>query len=189
LPNVGTSEYSNASLAQRLNDGKGSARVYAQTARFGTLAAYYFIDSYNLNNPYPTQQGGASVPGFNALSNGRSQLASLSDTKTFGSTFVNEFRLSYMRDFNSLGQQQGGVGTSLASQGFTVGPAGIVLGDPKTEGVESVVFNKINFGTSPFSLVQTNGRLSSAGQPVQGDGNSHHDFRGSVPATNGQTVA
>jgi hypothetical protein len=62
-----------------------------------------------------------------------------------------------MRDFNNLGQQQGGVGPSLASQGFAEGPAGILPGDPKTEGVESIVFNKINFGTSPFSLVQTDG--------------------------------
>jgi hypothetical protein len=155
LPNVGTSEYSNASLAQRLNDGKGSVRVDALTDHLGTLSAYYFIDSYNLNNPYPTSQGGANVPGFNALSNGRAQLANLADTKTFGPTLVNEFRLSYMRDFNNLGQQQGGVGTSLASQGFTVGPSGILPGDPKTEGVESIVFNKINFGTNPFALVQT----------------------------------
>jgi hypothetical protein len=156
LPNIGTNEYSNASLAQRLNDGKGSARVDAQSTRLGTLSAYYFIDSYNLNDPYPTQQGGANVPGFNALSNGRSELANLSDAKTFGSTLVNEFRLSYMRDFNNLGQQQGGVGASLASQGFTVGQAGILPGNPQTEGIESIVFNKIDFGTNPFSLVQTN---------------------------------
>lgn len=157
LPNVGTNEYSNASLAQRLHDGKGSARVDAQTSRFGSIAAYYFIDNYNLNNPYPTQQGGANVPGFNALSNGQSQLINWGDTKTFGPSLVNELRLSYMRDLNNLGQQQGGVGPSLASQGFTVGSAGIIPGDPKTEGIESIVFNKINFGTSPFSLVQTNG--------------------------------
>lgn len=161
LPNLGTNEYSNASLAQRLNDGKGSVRVDAQTAGFGTLSAYYFIDAYNLNNPYPTQQGGANVPGFNALSNGRAQLASLSDTKTFGPTLVNQFQLSYMRDFNSLGQQQGGVGTSLASQGFATGPSGIVTGDPDTEGVESIVFNKLNFGTTPFSLVQTDGNYQA----------------------------
>jgi hypothetical protein len=156
LPNVGTNEYSNASLPQRLNDGKGSTRIDAQTS-WGAIAAYYFIDNYNLNNPYPTQQGGANVPGFNALSNGRSQLANLSDAKTFGPTLVNEFRLSYMRDFNILGQQQGGVGPSLASQGLTVGPEGIVPGDPKTEGIESILFNKINFGTNPFSLLQVDG--------------------------------
>ena len=95
-------------------------------------------------------------------------MANLSDAKTFGPTLVNEFRLSYMRDFNNLGQQQGGVGPSLASQGFTVGPAGILPGDPKTEGIESIVFNKINFGTNPFALVQTNGNYQIAGQPVQG---------------------
>jgi hypothetical protein len=157
LPNIGSNEYSNASLAQRLDDGKGSARVDAQTTRFGSASAYYFIDGYSLNNPYPTPQGGANVPGFNALSNGQAQFLDFSDTKTLGTTAVNEFRLSYMRDFNNLGQQQGGIGPSLASQGFTVGAAGILPGDPSTEGIESIVFNKINFGTSPFSLVQTDG--------------------------------
>lgn len=156
LPNVGTNIFSDSSLAQRLNDGKGSMRVDAQTTHFGAIATYYFIDNYNLNNPYPTQQGGANVPGFNALSNGRSRLADFSDTKTFGPDLVNELRLSYMRDFNNLGQQQGGVGPSLASQGFTVGPNGIVPGSPQTEGIESIVFNKINFGASPFNLVQVN---------------------------------
>jgi len=53
--------------------------------------------------------------------------------------------------------RRSGVGTSLASQGFTVGSAGIQPGNPATEGVESIVFNKLNFGTSPFSLVQTDG--------------------------------
>ena len=169
---LGATNTPNASLAQRLNDNKGSARVDAQTTRFGTLSAYYFLDEYNLNNPYPTQQGGANVPGFNALSNGRSQLVNLSDIKTFGPNLVNEFRISYMRDFNNLGQQQGGVGVSLASQGFTVGQSGILPGDPKTEGVESIVFNKINFGTSPFSLVQTDNNYQVAGQFFQGHGTS-----------------
>ncbi len=156
-PNIGSNEYSNASLAQRLDDNKGSARLDAQTGRWGSLSAYYFFDAYNLNNPYPTQDGGANVPGFNALSNGRAQLINLSDAKTYGSTVVNEFRLSYMRDFNLLGEQQGGVGPSLASQGFTVGEEGILPGDPATEGIESIVFNKITFGASPFSLYQTDG--------------------------------
>ncbi|MGB7495107.1 MAG: TonB-dependent receptor [Candidatus Acidiferrum sp.] len=154
VPNVGTNEFSEASQVQRLEDDKGSARMDANT-HFGNLSAYYFVDQYNLNNPYPTAQSGANVPGFNALSNGQSQFVNLSDAKAISTTLVNEFRLSYMRDFNNLGQQQGGVGVSLASQGFTVGPSGILPGNPATEGVESIVFNKINFGTSPFSLVQT----------------------------------
>lgn len=178
LPNAGDNIYSNSSLAQRLNDNKGSVRVDAQTSRFGALAAYYFLDNYNLNNPYPIQQGGANVPGFNALSNGQSQLASLGDTKTFGPTVVNEFRLSYLRAFNTLGKQQGGVGTSLALQGFTVGPDGILPGDPKTEGIISTSLNRITFGTSPFNLVQVNGNYQVQDNLSKVKGNHSLKFGG-----------
>ena len=57
--------------------------------------AYYFIDDFNLDNPYPVAQSGASVPGFNALTTGRAQLLALGDTKTFNATTVNELHLSY----------------------------------------------------------------------------------------------
>ena len=78
--------------------------------RWGLLTAYYFVDDYSLNNPYPTGQGGATVPGFAALNLGRSQLINLGETKTFGATIVNELRLSYMRSANNVGQPLGGVG-------------------------------------------------------------------------------
>ena len=39
-------------------------------------------------------------------------------TKAFGANTVNEAHFSYMRDFNIIGKPQGGVGPSLASQGF-----------------------------------------------------------------------
>ena len=44
--------------------------------------AYYFIDGFSLDNPYPVAQSGASVPGFDALTTGRAQLLALGDTKT-----------------------------------------------------------------------------------------------------------
>lgn len=56
------------------------------------------------------------MPGFNALYLGRAQLLSLGDTKTLGSTTVNELHFSYMRDHNDLGKPLGGLGVSLASQ-------------------------------------------------------------------------
>ena len=46
--------------------------------RLGNLSAYYTFDQYAMDNPYPTGQGGANVPGFNALSDGRAQLVSRS---------------------------------------------------------------------------------------------------------------
>lgn len=154
-PNLESNIFSTAAYAEHLQDDKGSARLDANT-RQGMLSAYYFLDNYNLNNPYPTQQGGANVPGFDALSEGRAQLLELGDTKTFGASAVNEFRFSYLRDANNLGQPQGGVGVSLATQGFSQSPLGIVPGFPKAEGVETIVMNNITFGTNPFSLLQIN---------------------------------
>lgn len=154
-PNLGSGTFSTAAFAERLEDDKGSTRVDANS-RLGLISAYYFFDNYGLNNPYPTQQGGANVPGFNALSHGRAQLLELGATKTLGASAVNEFRFSYLRDANNLGQPQGGVGVSLAAQGFSQGPSGIVPGFSKFQGVETVVMNNVTFGTNPFSLVQVN---------------------------------
>ncbi len=68
-----------------------------QHADWGQLSAYYFFDDYRLDNPYPGQQGGASIPGFDALTFGRAQLASLGDTKAFGTGTVNEFHAGFLR--------------------------------------------------------------------------------------------
>jgi Carboxypeptidase regulatory-like domain/TonB dependent receptor len=156
-PNIGTNVFSTSAFDQTLRDDKGSCRMDAHT-KWGLLSAYYFMDDWQQNNPYPVAQGGANVPGFNALYSGRAQLLSLGDTKTIGSTAVNEFRFSFLRDANDLGKPQGGVGVSLASQGFVVGPGtpGIVPLSPKTEGVESVGFNSFTLGTNTSELKQFN---------------------------------
>ena len=120
-PNIGTHVFSTSAFDQTLRDDKGSYRMDANT-KWGLLSAYYFMDDWQQNNPYPVAQGGANVPGFNALYSGRAQLLSLGDTKTISSMAVNEFRFSFLRDANNLGKPQGGVDVSLASQGFVVGP-------------------------------------------------------------------
>jgi hypothetical protein len=111
-----------------------------------------------LNNPYPTAQGGANVPGFNATSNGRAQLFSLASTKAIGANFVNEAHFSYMRDFNVIGKPSGGVGPSLASQGFVegAGTLGIVPLNPSIEGIENVAFNSYTIGVDVTGERQTN---------------------------------
>jgi hypothetical protein len=116
------------------------------------------LDDWSQNNPYPVAQGGANVPGFNALNAGRAQLLALGDTKTLGSAAVNEFHFSFMRDSTDLGHPVGGVGTTLASQGFVVGSntPGIVPLSPKTEGVESINFNNFSIGTNTNELKQVN---------------------------------
>jgi hypothetical protein len=158
LPNVGGSTFSTAAEGKALRDDKGSFRVDGVSEHWGSFSAYYFFDDYGVNNPYPTGQGGASVPGFAALNLGRAQLFSLGQTKTFGTSAVNEIRLSYMRNANNVGQPSGGVGPSLASQGFVTGPGtpGIVPLAPAIEGIENVTFNAFTIGTPTTNLTQAN---------------------------------
>ncbi len=154
-PNNANGTFSTSAFNETLRDDKGAYRLDANTG-WGLLTAYYFLDDWSQNNPYPVAQGGANVPGFNALYTGRSQLLNLGDTKTLSASAVNEFRFSYMRDANDLGKPIGGVGVSLASQGFAVGQGtpGIVALSPKTEGIESVGFNSFTFGTNTNELRQ-----------------------------------
>ncbi|MGB2626931.1 MAG: carboxypeptidase regulatory-like domain-containing protein [Candidatus Acidiferrum sp.] len=155
VPNASNGTFSSSAYNLTLRDDKGAYRADANT-RWGLVSAYYFIDDWQQNNPYPVAQGGANVPGFNALYLGRAQLLSLGDTKIIGSTAVNEFHFSFLRNANDLGKPVGGVGVSLISQGFEVGPgtSGIVPLSPKTEGVESVAFNSFSIGTNTNELHQ-----------------------------------
>src|SRR5215471_2635293 len=162
LPNVGDSTFSTGAYGKVLRDDKGSFRMDASSQRWGLISGYYFFDDYTLNNPYPTGQGGASVPGFAALNLGRSQLFNFADTKPVGATMVNELRLSYMRSSNNVGQPSGGVGPSLASQGFVTGPGtpGIVPLAPSIEGIENIVFPSFVMGTPITNLKQANNTYS-----------------------------
>jgi hypothetical protein len=148
-PNAGAAIFETSSEAETLQDNKGALRMDWVHGK-GALTAYYFLDGYSLLNPYPTGTGGASVPGFSATSNGLAQLASLGHAVTFGNSALNEFHLGYMRNANSAGQPQGGVGPSLVSQGFS----GIVPLKPSTEGVENIAFNDYTIGVDTTALVQ-----------------------------------
>jgi Carboxypeptidase regulatory-like domain/TonB dependent receptor-like, beta-barrel len=171
--NSGASSFSTASEEQKLRDDKWSFRLDGNSGHWGMLSAYYFYDNFKLDNPYPTGQGGASVPGFNALNLGTSQLLNLGQTKTFGLSAVNEIHLSFMRSANTVGQPVGGVGIPLACQGFTTavdetqkcpgsafGATGIYPLAPSIEGVENIVFNSLVMGTPITNLAQVNNTYS-----------------------------
>ncbi len=156
-PNQPGNSFSTAAYDQGLRDDKGAFRLDANT-KFGSLSAYYFLDDYSLNSPYPTGQGGASVPGFNAMTLGRAQLFSIGASKTLGATALNEFHFGVMRFANHAGAPIGGVGPSLASQGFvdSTGAPGIVPLAPAIEGIENVSFNDFTFGVDTTGLAQAN---------------------------------
>lgn len=156
-PNAGSNTFSTSAQNQTLGDNKAALRLDWSSA-LGNFSGYYFRDGYRLDNPYPTSQGGANVPGFNALSTGRAQLLNLGWTKPWGASTVNELHFSYIRNSNKIGQPIGGLGVSLAEQGFVsgAGTLGIVPLNPSAEGVENVSFNDFTIGVDVTGERQTN---------------------------------
>jgi len=156
-PNIGSGQLSTSSFSQTVRDDKGSVRMDGNS-RFGQLSGYYFVDDYSLDNPYPGSVAGASIPGFDALTIGRAQLFSFGDTKVFGSNIVNEFHAGYLRNANIIGHPNGGLGVSLASQGFVTGPGtpGIVVQAPQFEGVENITFPTFVMGVPITNMTQVN---------------------------------
>jgi hypothetical protein len=155
-PNVGPNEFSTSAFSQTVRDDKGSVRIDGNS-RFGQLSAYYFIDDYDLDNPYPGSVAGASIPGFDALYIGRAQLLSIGDTRVIGVKTVNELHIGYLRNANIIGQPKGGLGVSLASQGFaSPDDAGIFVQAPQFEGVENVTFPSFVMGVPITNITQVN---------------------------------
>ncbi|HTB13666.1 MAG TPA: TonB-dependent receptor [Bryobacteraceae bacterium] len=153
-PNIGANLFSTAAFPQTVRDDKGSGRIDAGT-RWGQLSAYYFLDNYRLDNPYPGGQGGASVPGFDALTIGQAQMLTLGDTRILSATGVNEFRIGFLRNVNNVGEPRGGLGVPLSSQGFS----GIVVQAPQFEGVENIVFPSFVMGVPITNVAQANNIL------------------------------
>jgi hypothetical protein len=159
-PNIGGNEFSTSAFAETVRDDKASGRIDANT-RWGQIAGYYFFDNYRLDNPYPGAQGGASVPGFDALTIGQAQLFSLGDAKVLSANTVNEFHIGSIRNTNDMGEPHGGLGVTLASQGFVTGAGtpGITVQAPQYEGVENIVFPSFIMGVPITNVNQANNTL------------------------------
>lgn len=145
--------FSSSAFNQTLHDDKFGDRVDVNT-KWGMLSAYYFYDDFSLVNPYQS----ASVPGFATTTLGRSQQANFSDTKTFGSTVVNEFRINYTR-LATRPTPTGGVNPALTPTSLGFLPAsqdGIAPQAPNLVGVPSVGLNNFGFGVNPFTEDQIN---------------------------------
>jgi hypothetical protein len=159
-PNVGTATFSSGAFNNTINDNKFGGRLDFNSNRFGTSSIYYFNDTYNLDNPYPSALGGATLPGngfaYDAASVGSDQTVIFSNIHTFGVNTVNEARFGITRLDNHLGTPKGGVGVTLADQGIQTGGQGIIQGFPSQAGVEELIFNNFSVGTNPFSLAQVN---------------------------------
>jgi hypothetical protein len=159
-PNIGSNQFSTSAYPETVRDDKAGARIDANT-RLGEISGYYFVDNYRLDNPYPGGQGGASIPGFDALTTGQAQEITIGDTKILGATTVNEFHMGFLRNVNNIGEPHGGLGVSLASQGFVTGAGtqGIVVQAPQFAGVENIVFPSFVMGVPITNTDQWNNTL------------------------------
>jgi Carboxypeptidase regulatory-like domain/TonB dependent receptor len=147
---------------ERLRDDKGGVRVDFNT-HYGMISAYYHVDDDTHTNPFPNSGATVTAPNigaFSATDRTRAQLWMVSDTKSFGSTAVNEFRFSYLRDAGHLFNPTGGLTLNgqpitLASLGFTLpaSPGGVFNGGvapiaPNFEGVPAIDFTGELNGTN-----------------------------------------
>lgn len=178
-PNFGSDGFTTSAYDQTLRDDKGSVRLDVNS-RLGMLSGYYSLDDFNLLKPY----GGASVPGFAASYDGKTQMFNLGLIKSFGPGSVNEVRIQYLRNFIVIATPVGGLGPTLSSQGFQVGTGtpGIVPLAPY-QGVEPVGFNNFSIGraddsnTRPENTYQAidNFAIVKGTHTIKFGGNFHYD--------------
>jgi hypothetical protein len=181
-PNIGVNQFSTGAYKRRINDNKAAGRVDFNSSRFGTSSIYYFNDRYNLDDPYPSGLGGATLPGngfaYDAASFGIDQTLVFSNIHTFGAKTVNEARFGITRLDNHIGEPKGGVGVTLADQGIQAGGVGIIQGFPSQAGVEGLFFNGFSLGTNPFSLAQVNSNYDLSNSLTRTAGNHTFKFGG-----------
>jgi hypothetical protein len=149
FPQNTTGTFSTSAFPLRLTDNKTSGRVDVNT-RLGMISTYYYSDNYSRNDPYWPGPLPSSLPGFNVKGSGGTNVADIGDTKTLGSTAVNEFRVAFVRYAPSMNNPSGGTGQSLSDLGFASGAnhaPGILPLSP-IQGVPEIDFNDFFIGIS-----------------------------------------
>jgi hypothetical protein len=154
--------YSTSAFERRQRDDKLGFRADANT-RYGMLSAYWHGDDATVHDPFPSAGATVASPtigAYSALSRSRSQVVVLSDTKSFGSTAVNEFRFSYLRSAGHFLNPEGGLqanGNPITLQGLGFVPpmgsgftfnGGIAPIAPQFGGVPALAFTGALNGTN-----------------------------------------
>ncbi|TAM81658.1 MAG: TonB-dependent receptor [Acidobacteria bacterium] len=130
-PGLGGSTFSTTSQKQHVRDDKFSVRGDLDTGGYGRWSVYYALDNTNLLDPFPA----ANVPGFAASTPQQAMQTVLSNTRTFGSSNVNEVHAAFFRTAMTQRQPQGGLVSDLSSLGFVTGGLGIIPVVPSLQGV------------------------------------------------------
>jgi hypothetical protein len=153
VPNQSDGYYANSSQKDTVVDDKMGQRVDFVNEKTGNWYFYYHFDDSTVKNALAA----SSVPGFPAVTPTRAQEFVMSNTKTFGSSQVNEFRISFFRTATRTGEPSGSF-ASLSSLGFATGAGTLGInpsgpsGFPQT--VPPVYFNSFSIGVPTLTTFQ-----------------------------------
>jgi hypothetical protein len=156
--NVGPNTYASSGSNNTVSDNKIGERVDFANAKTGNWAFYYHFDDSTAFNQF---SGTGFVPGFAVTTPSRAQMFMLSNTKSIGSTMVNEVRATFFRTSINTAQPDSsspGNKVTLSGLGFTtgVGTLGIIKSGPAGYG-ESMppnLFNSFSVG-SPLTNMKS----------------------------------
>ena len=150
VPNQGGATFVGSDNNWNTSANQGGIRIDANTPA-GTISGYYSIYDSSLIRAY----GANNLPGFPNLDTSHPQLWNISDTKSFGSTMVNEARVTVVRYVSWVNNPLKGFGPKLKSLGFPSGvPGAIGPADPRVEGVPTLLFNNFTEGIPQFDYRQ-----------------------------------
>jgi hypothetical protein len=155
--------YSDNRQKDTVRDDKIGERVDFNNRKTGNWSFYYHFDDSTVNSALPS--GGASVPGFPAVTPTRAQEFVISNNKTIGTTAVNEWRLTFFRTSTHLDNPSGGKAT-LSSLGFQTGVGSLGIIPDATAGfpeyVPQIYFNQFAIGTPSLITFQPNNTYTAS---------------------------
>jgi Carboxypeptidase regulatory-like domain/TonB dependent receptor len=157
LSNQANGQFADASQRNIANDDKMGQRVDFINEMTGNWSFYYHFDDSTVTSALPPNV--TTVPGFPSVTPSRAQMAVMSNTKTFGATQVNEFRLSFFRTSTVTNVPTGSF-AKLSDLGFVTGPGtlGIIPSGPPgfPQTVPPIYFNSFQIGVPTLTTFQPN---------------------------------
>jgi len=149
-----TGLFADSSQKNKIQDDKVGQRVDFNNKMTGDWSFYYHFDDANNLNPL-----NASVPGFSSVTSSRAQQFVISNSKTFGSSSVNQFRLSFFRTATHTDEPKSSF-ANLADLGFVTGAGtlGIIPSGPAgfPETVPPIYLNNFSLGVNTLTTFQPN---------------------------------
>jgi hypothetical protein len=155
LPNVDAATFSDNSQKDRVTDDKAAQRIDFINQKTGNWSFYYHYDDSTVTSAFGHN---ASVPGFTTVTPSRAQQFVISNTKPFGSTAVNQFRVSFFR-VSTVTDIPKSSFAQLSDLGFkTNTPTGINPSGPEgfPQTVPPIFFNDFTIGVNTLTTFQPN---------------------------------